>query len=115
MERENARSKESAPDTPFIVMRKVVYGKETLTVERKQPRRELGQVAPMIIRREGCSASGVVIYNVKTEKASVGFPRLRWWERSGNTHGGGPVSKIEFFVVRVGEWGGHMLVDCDDP
>src|SRR6266496_3307433 len=19
------------------------------------------------------------------------------------------------FVVRVGEWGGHMLVDCDDP
>jgi hypothetical protein len=22
--------------------------------------------------------------------------------------------KIEFFVVRVGEWGGHMLVDCDD-
>ncbi len=23
--------------------------------------------------------------------------------------------KIEFFVVRVGEWGGRMLVDCDDP
>jgi len=23
--------------------------------------------------------------------------------------------KIEFFVVRVGEWGGHLLVDCDDP
>jgi hypothetical protein len=23
--------------------------------------------------------------------------------------------KIEFFVVRVGEWGGHMLVECDDP
>ena len=23
--------------------------------------------------------------------------------------------KIEFFVVRVGEWGGHMLMDCDDP
>jgi hypothetical protein len=22
--------------------------------------------------------------------------------------------KIEVFVVRVGEWGGHMLVDCDD-
>jgi hypothetical protein len=21
--------------------------------------------------------------------------------------------KIESFVVRVGEWGGHMLVDCD--
>lgn len=23
--------------------------------------------------------------------------------------------KIELFVVRVGEWGGHMLADCDDP
>jgi hypothetical protein len=22
---------------------------------------------------------------------------------------------IELFVVRVGEWGGHVLVDCDDP
>ena len=23
--------------------------------------------------------------------------------------------KIEFFVIRVGEWGGHLLADCDDP
>jgi hypothetical protein len=23
--------------------------------------------------------------------------------------------RIEMFVVRVGDWGGHMLVDCDDP
>ena len=23
--------------------------------------------------------------------------------------------KIELFVVRVGDWGGYMLVDCDDP
>jgi hypothetical protein len=23
--------------------------------------------------------------------------------------------KIEMFVVRVGDWGGHLLVDCDDP
>jgi hypothetical protein len=23
--------------------------------------------------------------------------------------------KIESFVVRVGEWGGYMLVECDDP
>ena len=22
--------------------------------------------------------------------------------------------KIEFFVIRVGEWGGHMLMECDD-
>ena len=23
--------------------------------------------------------------------------------------------RIEMFVVRVGDWGGHMLVDCEDP
>ena len=23
--------------------------------------------------------------------------------------------KIEMFVVRVGDWGGYMLVDCDNP
>src|SRR5438552_1208309 len=23
--------------------------------------------------------------------------------------------KIEYFVIRVGEWGGHMLMECDDP
>jgi len=23
--------------------------------------------------------------------------------------------KIEVFVIRVGDWGGYMLVDCDDP
>jgi hypothetical protein len=23
--------------------------------------------------------------------------------------------EIELFVVRVGEWGGHVLMDCDDP
>jgi muconolactone delta-isomerase len=23
--------------------------------------------------------------------------------------------KIELFVVRVGDWGGYMLLDCDDP
>lgn len=23
--------------------------------------------------------------------------------------------KIELFVIRVGDWGGYMLVECDDP
>lgn len=26
-----------------------------------------------------------------------------------------PNFKIELFVIRVGDWGGYMLVDCDDP
>ena len=23
--------------------------------------------------------------------------------------------QIEMFVIRVGDWGGYMLADCDDP
>jgi hypothetical protein len=23
--------------------------------------------------------------------------------------------KIELFVIRLGDWGGYMMVDCDDP
>ena len=23
--------------------------------------------------------------------------------------------KVELFVIRVGDWGGYMLVECDDP
>jgi hypothetical protein len=30
------------------------------------------------------------------------------WKAPGNF-------KIEFFVIRVGEWGGHMLMQCEDP
>ena len=30
------------------------------------------------------------------------------WKAPGNF-------KIDFFVIRVGEWGGHMLMECDDP
>ena len=33
---------------------------------------------------------------------------FRQWQRPANF-------KIDFFVIRVGEWGGHMLVECDDP
>ena len=29
------------------------------------------------------------------------------WKAPGNF-------KIHFFVIRVGEWGGHMLMECDD-
>lgn len=33
---------------------------------------------------------------------------FRQWKKPDNF-------KIDFFVVRVGEWGGHMLMECDDP
>ena len=33
---------------------------------------------------------------------------FRQWEAPANL-------KIELFVIRVGDWGGYMLADCDDP
>src|SRR3954464_349310 len=33
---------------------------------------------------------------------------FRKWERPANFN-------IEMFVIRVGDWGGYMLADCDDP
>jgi hypothetical protein len=33
---------------------------------------------------------------------------FRQWESPANF-------KIELFVIRVGDWGGYMLADCDDP
>jgi hypothetical protein len=33
---------------------------------------------------------------------------FRRWEAPANF-------KIEMFVIRVGDWGGYMLADCDDP
>jgi hypothetical protein len=30
------------------------------------------------------------------------------WKAPGNF-------RIEMFVIRVGDWGGYMLLDCDDP
>ena len=33
---------------------------------------------------------------------------FRQWEAPANF-------KIELFVIRVGDWGGYLLADCDDP
>jgi muconolactone delta-isomerase len=33
---------------------------------------------------------------------------FRQWKAPGNF-------KIELFVIRVGDWGGYMMLDCDDP
>ena len=33
---------------------------------------------------------------------------FRRWERP-------DCFKIELFMIRVGDWGGYMLVDCDEP
>jgi muconolactone delta-isomerase len=42
------------------------------------------------------------------------MPKSEFWKCSalGSRR---PNFKVESFVLRVGDWGGYMLMDCDDP
>ncbi|SDJ94930.1 hypothetical protein SAMN05444171_0324 [Bradyrhizobium lablabi] len=42
------------------------------------------------------------------------MPRSGFWRSSLNGKRSDNF-KIEMFVIRVGDWGGYMLLDCDDP
>ncbi len=46
-------------------------------------------------------------YGVR-EFAEADSRGLTRWKAPGNF-------KIELFVIRVGDWGGYKLLDCDDP
>ena len=58
----------------------------------------------------------MITWNERSQGSALEYERaqqrildvFRKWERPDNF-------KIEMFVIRVGEWGGHMLLDCDDP
>jgi len=55
----------------------------------------------------GCTSMGPKTFK---EFASEAFSYSQW-----RTCGLEPDNfKIDFFVIRVGEWGGHMLMECDD-
>ena len=58
----------------------------------------------------------MICWNERTQGSAIEYEKaqkrildvFRRWEAPDNF-------KIEMFVVRVGDWGGYMLVDCDDP
>jgi muconolactone delta-isomerase len=58
----------------------------------------------------------MICWNERTQGSAIEYENaqkrildvFRRWEAPANF-------KIEMFVVRVGDWGGYLLVDCDDP
>ena len=58
----------------------------------------------MVTWNERSQGSAIAYENAQRRILDV-FGR---WEQPANF-------KIELFMIRVGDWGGYMLVDCDDP
>ena len=58
----------------------------------------------------------MITWNERTQGSAIEYERaqqrildvFRKWDRPANFN-------IEMFVIRVGDWGGYMLADCDDP
>jgi muconolactone delta-isomerase len=58
----------------------------------------------------------MITWNERPQGSAMDYERaqqrildvFRKWERPANFN-------IEMFVIRVGDWGGYMLADCDDP
>ena len=58
----------------------------------------------------------MITWNERSQGSALEYERaqqrildvFRRWERPASLH-------IELFVVRVGDWGGYMLAECDDP
>jgi hypothetical protein len=58
----------------------------------------------------------MITWNERSQGSAIEYEKaqqrildvFRKWETPANF-------KIELFVIRVGDWGGYMLADCDDP
>jgi hypothetical protein len=58
----------------------------------------------------------MITWNERSQGSAIEYEKaqqrildvFRKWECPANF-------KIELFVIRVGDWGGYMLADCDDP
>lgn len=58
----------------------------------------------------------MITWNERPQGSAIEYERaqqrildvFRRWEQPDNF-------KIEMFMIRVGDWGGYMLVDCDEP
>src|SRR5437016_6198858 len=64
----------------------------------------------------GLSMKYMITWNERSQGSAIEYERaqqrildvFRKWEKPANFN-------IEMFVIRVGDWGGYMLADCDDP
>jgi hypothetical protein len=71
---------------------------------RAKPKREFATMKYMITWTERSQGSPADYENAQKRILEV----FLQWKAPENF-------KIEVFVIRVGDWGGYMLVDCDDP
>ena len=68
------------------------------------------------ISTRGNGMKYMITWNERSQGSAVEYEKaqqrildvFRQWEAPANF-------KIELFVIRVGDWGGYMLADCDDP
>jgi len=64
----------------------------------------------------GKSMKYMITWNERSQGSAIEYERaqqrildvFRRWERPPNFN-------VEMFVIRVGDWGGYMLMECDDP
>jgi len=64
----------------------------------------------------GKSMKYMITWNERSQGSAIEYERaqqrildvFRRWEKPANFN-------VEMFVIRVGDWGGYMLADCDDP
>jgi len=64
----------------------------------------------------GMTMKYMITWNERPQGSAIEYERaqqrildvFRKWEKPSNFN-------IEMFVIRVGDWGGYMLAECDDP
>jgi muconolactone delta-isomerase len=79
------------------------------------PTQEIPRFQSQDIRR-GNAMKYMITWNERSQGSAIEYEKaqqrildvFRQWQAPANF-------KIEMFVIRVGDWGGYMLVECDDP
>jgi hypothetical protein len=96
--------------TAFMALRERLAWDGVLRHERRlssaqyQNKRKGNGMKYMITWKERSQGSAIEYEKAQQRILDV----FRQWEAPANF-------KIEMFVIRVGDWGGYMLADCDDP
>jgi muconolactone delta-isomerase len=74
------------------------------------------RIAPSQIAKEEITMKYMITWNERPQGSPAEYEQAQKrilevfspWKAPANF-------KIESFVIRVGDWGGYMLMDCDDP
>jgi muconolactone delta-isomerase len=100
---------------PVAIGAKLGKDFQTLVSQRRLVR-ESAQSVSHTICKIGDQMKYVISWNERPQGSPIEYENAQkrilevfgQWKASSNF-------KIDFFVIRVGDWGGYLLVDCDDP